>query len=134
MKCFVLGLLLGFAVMMPGSAESAEETHRIVSLATGIKDAMKNGEYWKSCGDYFAAGESDDQKIVHFIFERSLLGHSRETSAFVTMDRVIVSVDKKMKTPMLIIRDTRRDALFILKMNAEDYRAGLPCLSKGTKV
>ncbi|MFA6519602.1 MAG: hypothetical protein WCT41_02145 [Candidatus Paceibacterota bacterium] len=134
MRYFVLGLLLWFVVLMPSSAESAEETHRIVSLATGIKDAMKNNEYWKSCGDYFAAGESTEGKIVHFIFERSMLGYSRETSAFVTMDRVVVSIDKKLKTPMVIILNGRMDTPFILKMNVEDYKAGLPCLAKGTKV
>jgi len=127
MKYFVTGLLLWFIALLPRSAESAEETYHIITFQAGMKAAMKGDGKWKTCSDYFAAVETGSGKVIHFTFEKS---PSSTIFAFTKIDRVIVSIQKNVTTPTVIVLEDRVDAKFILKMNVEDYKAGLPCLTK----
>src|SRR3989344_2715338 len=126
-KHVVLGFVLWFALTLPGSAESADGTYRIITFQSDVKKEIENDDSWKVCGDYFSSAESTVGKIVHFTFERVLSGKLSAVFAFGPIDRVIVSIDKKVSSPVVTIHGV----WVILKMNAKDYKAGLPCLANG---
>ncbi|MDP2655126.1 MAG: hypothetical protein Q8P17_01010 [bacterium] len=47
---------------------------------------------------------------------------------------MIVSVDEKITTPIVAIVGTKRGAMFAIRMNAMDYKNGLPCLANGVGI
>lgn len=130
MKLILLGMLFWFALYLPGSAESADGTYRIITFQSGVKEGIKNDDSWKVCGDYFSSAESTVGKIVHFTFERVSSGKLSAVFAFGPIDRIIVSIDKKVSSPVVTIRGV----WVVLKMNAKDYKAALPCLANGIGV
>jgi len=136
MKYIAAALFLSFAFAMPGSAKSAERTgYRIISFSDAMKKAMNDGSHWKACGAYFAAANSTEGKIVYFTFEKRVAGKSSRIPAFSMTERVVVSIDERLWTPMLVVRGTTTwDVQFVLKMNTRDYKASLPCLANGTTI
>ena len=137
MRFFITGLLLWFTITLPGSARSADEgAYPIVTLGVDTKAAARNnGANWKVCGDYFAAGESTEGKVVHFTFERGAPERVTRTFTFVTIDRISISVEEKVTAPVVAILWNGWNTRFVLKMNAKEYEAGLPCIAvKGTEV
>lgn len=134
LKNVVLGMLFWFALTLPGSAESAEVVYRIVTFKVDLKEAMKDDEHWKACGDYFAYAESEEGKIIHFNFERKSAGKLSTVFAFSKIERVVVTIEERARVPTVSIVGNRPDALFLISMNVKDYMSGLPCLAKGTKI
>lgn len=131
MKYFVLGFVFCFALILPNLAESAEAAYRIVKLKVDVKKAMRDSDGLMLCGDYFVAGESTGGKVIHFSFEEKSTGMRTRMSVFSTIDRIIVSIDEKVKHPNVTIMKDRLGAKLILKMSTKDYMAGLPCLANG---
>lgn len=132
MRLTSLGFTLLFSFALMGSAESAEGVYRIVSLSE--KHATISGMYWRACGDYFAAADSTEGKIIHFNFEKRSAGKSSTVFAFSRIDRVVVSVREGATAPTVAIMGTKRGAQFLIMMNAADYKTGLPCLANGTGI
>lgn len=132
---FVIGLAFWLMVAFSGPARSADEMgYKLVGLNQSVRKAIGSDSDWKACGNYFAAGESTEGKIVHFIVERKLYGYPFKTFIFVTTDHLIVSIERKVAAPVVIVLKDRPSTQYILRMNAKDYVAGLPCLAKGEKV
>ena len=134
MKLIILGFVLWFALYLPGSAESAEGVYKVVAIKGSLKKAMDGDDYWKACGNYFAAAESTDGKIIYFNFEKRSGGKLSRVLAFSRIERVIISIEERVRIPVVSIIGNVRDALFVLSMNATDYKAGLPCLANGVKI
>ena len=136
MKCFITGLLLWFTITLPSSVRGAEAMeYRLLTFKDELKTAVKDDATWKICGDYFAASDSTEGKIVHFISERMVAEQLATTLSFVTIDRIIVSIEKEATTPTVSILWRGWNTRFVLKMNAKEYEAGLPCIAvKGTEV
>jgi hypothetical protein len=53
--------------------------------------------------------------------------------AFTKADRISVLVKKNVATPMVTTLENRFDVQFVLEMDAEHYKIGLPCLARITK-
>ena len=134
MKYAVLGFVLWFALTLPGSAESAEGVYRIVKMKAGVKKAMGDSAGLMLCGDYFVAGESTEGRVIHFSFEKKSMGARSRMSVFSTIDRIIVSIEEKVRYPSVTIVKNRFGTQLILKMNANDYKAALPCLANGVGI
>lgn len=135
MRYFVIGLLLWFTATLSGSAQSAENNeHRIVTFRAGVKEAMKKDPDWKLCGDYFAETEIAKDKIVHFAFEKGPPGKITTVFTFTMLDRVFVSINEKVATPLVMLRGKGPGTEFFLVMNVSDYKTALPCLAKGMKI
>lgn len=134
MKPFSIGLLLGIMLVLPGSAESAGQMHRIVSFEANLKEVLQNDADWKMCGDSFAIAETQAGKAILFTLEMNFFGFPLKTLMSTSDDQATVSLEKQLKTPMVIISGNGQDLHFAFRMNAEDYfKVGLPCLAKGTK-
>jgi hypothetical protein len=129
LKLFIVGLLLGFVVMMPGSASAQGIGHRILPFKTGV-EATKTDENWKRCGNYFATIETTSGKIVYFTFEKELSDKLSVGLIFTTVDQIVVSINEKAATPLV----ATMGAKFFIVMNMQDYRVGLPCLGNGEKI
>mgnify|MGYP001578385969 len=134
MKLIILGFVLWFALYLPGSAESAEGVYKVVAIKGSLKKAMDGDDYWKACGNYFAAAESTDGKIIYFNFERKSAGKLSTVFAFSKIDSVIISIDERVRTPVVDIVGNSREMMFLISMNSRDYKTGLPCLAKGTRI
>ena len=132
MKYIVLGFVLWFALYMPSSADSAEGAYRIVTLKE--KAAASNDAHWRACGNYFASAESTEGKIVHFNFEKRSAGKLSVVFAFSKIDSIIISIDERVRTPVVDIVGNRREMMFLISINSMDYKAGLPCLAKGIRI
>ncbi len=130
MRYVIVGLLLWFTLTMSGSARSAEDIYPIIALRTSVMEEIKTGGSWKACGDYFAAGETTDGKIIHFTFEKKAIPKSETVFALGPIERLIISIDRRALTPVAIVRRT----WVTLIMSPEDYLAGLPCLANGKGV
>lgn len=135
---FVIGLLFWFVLTLPGSAQSTE-VHRLVPLKDGkvqeaVKEAVGDGVEWKTCGSYFATGESTKGKLLYFNFDGIYLG--KPSTAFVAapIGQVLPATNEKAMVPMVGIIWIGLDSLFILNMTTEEYKIGLPCFSKGTSI
>lgn len=138
LKLFVFGLLLGVVLVMQGSAQSAE-VHRLVPLKDGkvseaVKKAVGDGVEWKTCGNYFAAGESTKGKLLYFNFDGIFLGVPSTAFIAAPIDQVLPATNEEATVPMVGIIWIGRNSLFILNMTAEEYKIGLPCFGKGMDV
>ena len=130
MRFFITSVLLCFAPFLPSSAENVGEAgHRIIAFSEGLKAAAENDVSWKVCGDYFAAAESTEGKIVHFTFESGAPGHEVRTLTLISIDRISISVEEKVAAPVVTVLWNGWDTRFVLKMNAGDYATGLPCIA-----
>lgn len=135
MKSFVIGLLLLVSFIVSNQAESSEEKdYRIVTFREGVREAMEADGDWKTCGNYFAAVETTSGKLVHFAFEKDSNDHVSTILSFATLNRIVVSIDGKATIPTVTVRGGKRNARFAIKMNVEDYKVGLPCLTAGRKM
>ncbi len=88
MKNVLLGLVLWFALYLPGSAMGDEETFRVIPLSAGIKESLLDSTLMRTCGDYFAAAETTEGKIIHFNYE-ILLPEIVPVFAFYMIDEVV---------------------------------------------
>lgn len=123
----ILGSIL--TALVSYSAENADGAYPIIMLRPGVMEEMKTDNSWKTCGEYFAAGETTEGKIIHFTFEKKSFPKPETVFAFGPVGRLIISIDRAILTPVAIVRGT----WVILKMNPEDYLMGLPCLANGGK-
>jgi hypothetical protein len=135
MRYFVIGLLLWFTALLPGSAESAEKNeHRIITFKASLREAMQKDPDWKMCGNYFAKTEIAKDKILHFAFEKGPPGNLTTVFTFTMLERVIVSIKEKVATPRVTVKGEGLLTEFFLVMNVKDYKTALPCLTRGMKV
>ena len=135
LKFFVIGLLLSFVVMMPGSAESAESIgHRLLAFEPNI-DAAKTDPRWTTCGKYFEVLETPTGKLVYFTYERGLPGESAKGYYFGMTDRIVPFVSEKATTPLVVVWDFGQGTTFFIATNFKDLKDGLPCFGKkGPKI
>ena len=132
MKLILLGMMLWFALTLPGSAESAEGVYKLISLKE--RYATISDTNWKVCGEYFAAAESTEGKVVHFNFEKKSAGKLSIVFAFSKIEDVVVLTKNGTATPTVAIMGTKRRMQFTVILTAEDYKPALPCLANGVGV
>ncbi|MDP2655127.1 MAG: hypothetical protein Q8P17_01015 [bacterium] len=132
MKLILLGFVLWFALTLPSSAESAEGVYQLVSLKE--RHAKISDIHWKACGEYFAAAESTEGKVVHFNFKKKSAGKLSVVFAFSKIEDVVVLTKKGTTIPTVAIMGTKRRMQFAISLTAEDYKASLPCLANGVGI
>lgn len=128
-KYVVLGLVLWFTLILPGSARSAEEMFRVIPLTVEIKDGLRGSAIMRACGDYFAAAETTSGRIIHFNYE-ILLPEKAHVWAFYMIDDIVPRVNDSLPVPIAVIGSQQTK----IWMNAQDFKASLPCLANGANV
>lgn len=144
MKSIVL-VLVCIALAIAGSARGAEGegAEEAVFPLVIFSDEMKvfaealrsrtlgvgSGE-WRECGNYLAVNYARGAEILRFGFQRVPPSNDLVQVVLSTTNIIVVSIDEKAATPALVIRGEQPEQ-FILRMNSEDYKTVLPCLSRG---
>jgi hypothetical protein len=122
MNYFVLGLLLAWTVLTPGSAKSTEtNVYRVVAFRGDIKKNIQKTEHLKMCGKYFAAGVTNIGPVLLFTLEKK----SGRKVVLGPREVIVVSIDENAESP----RATMGKKPVILRMKNRDYQDGLPCLA-----
>lgn len=133
MKHVCLGILLWFTLFLPGSARGAEEAYQLLAFEAGLKQAMKDDGHWEACGEYFAAVETTEGKVVHFHFERVPPGIAPRVFVFLRVGHVNVSISESAAAPLVVVKSGYGGTWFLLRMKVADYKVALPCLGTGDK-
>lgn len=103
----------------------------VVSLMKGSRDALEQNARWKICGGYLAAIETSAGRVVHFTFEIVSPDGLAPAFVFPMADMVAVSIDPKLYAPVVTVFRYGSVTYFVMKMNLEEYKKGLPCFSHG---
>jgi len=131
MRYFIIGFIAWVMLILPGSATSAEEEHKILMVKKNMREMMtKDEEGLKMCGNYFAGMEMPKRRIIHFSFEKKSAAEQKTTYVFADIDAVVISISENMPFPTVIILGDEKNPLIVLRMDRENYKEGLPCLSK----
>jgi len=133
LKIFVICLLLSATPSAAGDIEHVG--YPVVSFTIGVEEALRNQE-WTMCGKYFAKIESEKDKTVAFSYVQRSPDEifTAPLVAFSKAELINPSIDEKATSPTVIILRGRWKDRVLLRMNLEDYKTGLPCLGKGTKM
>jgi len=145
LRMFAIAVLIGLLFfwttpVLPDTLRPLEGVgnteHRVVTLTMGLKEVLQKDPSWKMCGNYFARKENGEDKVILFLFEKGPAGGLPEValSAFTAVDGMSVSINKGVRFPTVFVLDSGWDRKFFIKMNLEDYKTGLPCFGKGTKI
>lgn len=134
MRYFVIGFIAWVMLALPGSAKSAEEIgfYRVATVSKTMKETLQSGGFWAMCGSYFAGLEMPAGKIIFFSFEGS--SADMMSFAFTNIELVTIEISKKAGPPTVVMLGDKRNRQYVLQMTLEDYKMGLPCLSKGAKI
>ncbi|MEK7554085.1 MAG: hypothetical protein AAB517_01825 [Patescibacteria group bacterium] len=131
-KNIILGFVLWFALYLPGSAESAEETgHRVVQIKNGLTVWIGDDQTPQICSDYFFSIESPKGKKIYFNYEKKSSDILSMEPVFEWIGKIYVNVDEREKYPRVIIVGIKPNAQYYLSLNRKDFVEGLPCLVDG---
>lgn len=137
MKCFVLVFVLWFALTIPSSAKSAEETgYRVVQIKEGLTVLIGADQTPLVCSDYFFSIESPREKKIYFNYEKNDSTISSTEPVFEWVGKIYVNINEREKYPRVVIVGIKQNARYYLSLNWKDFVEGLPCLvdSRGKHV
>lgn len=134
MKLIPLGILLWFAIILPGSAESAEGTgYRVVQIKEGLTVWVGADQTPQICSDYFFSIESPKGKKIYFNYERKFsdILSTEPEQVFEWIGKIYVNINEREKYPRVIVVGTKPNVRYYLSLNRKDFIEGLPCLVDG---
>lgn len=133
MKLILLGMLLWFAITMPGSAESAERVYPIVEIEQSTVLMLGPAQQRKVCSNYFWAVEEPGKKWVYFHIESIVNGKLERKPVSAPIGQVVYTFGGETG-PRFSFDMGDFAVLYVLQISPTDYIAGLPCLEKGGKM
>lgn len=143
-KCVIFGVFLGFALVLPSSAEGTENemTYRIVSPKASERKLMESvareviavgSAKRKKCGPYFNATETRRLgKVTYFAYRQELPEGPVTTIRFASAHQIDLVVQPDATAPTAVIRE-ELGARITINLNFKDFKRGLSCLAAGLK-